>query len=143
MVLASLIFMIALVSSGFASVFSGVSLFVLGAPDIVSNETELRNAVDTATGSTVIALGKDIALTESTLTIPANKNITLTSSLASGFYKLIGADGKSTFIVEGGGMLRLDGIIVTHESGKAGSGVTVDSDGTLILYSGEISGIVD
>jgi hypothetical protein len=140
-----LLFLIMLVSSCFVSVFSssnGFSPFVLGASNkVVSNETELRNAINNAAGSTIITLNKDITLTETTLTIPAGKEITLTSNKATGYYKLISADGKSTITVEGSGALRLDGIIVTHtkNAGKAGGGVYVEANGQIILYSGEIS----
>ncbi|MCL1977839.1 MAG: hypothetical protein FWG55_07060 [Candidatus Bathyarchaeota archaeon] len=133
----SLLFVIALACSGFTSTFTGMSSFVLGVPDkIVNNETELKNALNSATGPTIIKLNNDITITE-TLIIPANKDITLTSSLFK-FYKLIGASGVDTLTVEGSGVLILDGIIVTHKS-NSGRGVYVSSDGTLIMYGGEIS----
>jgi hypothetical protein len=54
-------------------------------PDrIVSNEMELRNAVTNAVGPTVIALANDITLTEQ-LVIPANKDISLTSTRVAKF----------------------------------------------------------
>ncbi|MCL2643172.1 MAG: hypothetical protein FWD52_06650 [Candidatus Bathyarchaeota archaeon] len=108
----------------------------------VKTENELRSTINNAfyRGSVVIALSNDISLSRSSLTIPANKDITLTSSKTIGCYKLIGADGESTITVVEDGVLKIDGIIVTHESGKEGSGVTVESGGTLIVYSGEISG---
>ncbi|MCL1976713.1 MAG: hypothetical protein FWG55_01180 [Candidatus Bathyarchaeota archaeon] len=75
----SLLFVIVLVSSGFVSMFSGVSPFALGASGrIVSNEMELRNAINNAVEPTVIALDNDITITEQ-LVIPVNKDITLTS----------------------------------------------------------------
>jgi hypothetical protein len=141
LVFVSLLFVIVLASSCFASAFSSVSPFVLGAPDrVVKNENELKNAVDTATGSAIIALDNDITLTEA-LKIPANKDITLTSNKANGYYKLIGAEGMSTIFVDDGGVLRLDGIIVTHvkNAGPMGGGVYVEVNGLLIMYSGEIS----
>ena len=128
-----------LASFCFISVFNGVSSFALGVSDkIVNNESELRNAVKNAIGSTVIRLDKDIQLTES-LNITKNKDITLTSNKASGYYKLIGVHRQSTIVVETGGTLKLDGISVTHLSGEEGSGVTVQDSGTLIMINGEIS----
>jgi hypothetical protein len=147
LVLASLL-VVVLTFSCFVSIFSNnsVSLFTLGTSDtvVVNNETGLRNAVNNAqTGkATIIAFDKDITL-KSTLTISANKDITLTSNKASGFYKLIGAKDKSTVIVDENGLLKLDGIIVTHtnfEGSKFGGGVFVEASGRLIMYSGEISG---
>ena len=133
----SLLFIVLLFSSCFVSVFSDVSPFALGAPDyVVSTNVELSQAVFNAVGPTVIAFDNDIALMIP-LIIPANKDITLTSSLFK-FYKLIGASGVDTLTVEGSGVLILDGIIVTHKS-NSGRGVYVSSDGTLIMYGGEIS----
>jgi len=107
----------------------------------VKNETELKNAINNVSDnkSTTIVIDNDIALTES-LKILANKNITLTSNKASGFYKLIGADGSSTITVESNGVLKLDGVIVTHPKGTTGRGVMVDVGGTFIMYNGEVSG---
>jgi hypothetical protein len=122
----------------------------------VKNEAELKNAINNAPtgGSTTITLDNDITLTSyetseqytgyiylyhnATLIFPANKDITLTSNRVNGFYKLIGAVDVPTTLVEGGGTLRLDGIIVTHKNGVTGCGV--DVSGTLYLYNGEISG---
>ncbi|MCL1976781.1 MAG: hypothetical protein FWG55_01525 [Candidatus Bathyarchaeota archaeon] len=130
---------ILLVSSP-SSIFSDVSLFALGASNQgVSNETELKNAVNNAVGSTTIVLDKDIQLT-ATLIISANKDITLTSNSKSEFFKLIGPNEQSTITVNNDGVLKLDGIIITHVVSSIGSGVTVDSGGTLIMNSGEISG---
>ena len=108
----------------------------------VSNETELRNAINNAAKPTVIALEKDITLTDSSLTIPVNKDITLSSSKTVGYYKLIGAEGVSTIFVNGGSVLKLDGVIVTHvtDADKVGGGVYVETNGLLIMYSGEVSG---
>ncbi|MDR0797769.1 MAG: hypothetical protein LBE70_03505 [Nitrososphaerota archaeon] len=112
---------------------------------VVSNENELRNAINAAIEPTSIAIDNDITLTR-TIVIPANKDITLTSNTTNSFYKLFGSpglssisDGSSTLTVANGGMLRLDGIVVTHVS-RFGSGVMVNSGGKLIMYSGEISG---
>jgi hypothetical protein len=141
-VFVSLLFIITLFSSCLVSVFSVISPFVLSASDrVVKNEIELRNAINNAPSKTsiIITLDTDISLS-SALVISANKDITLTGNKVIGYYKLIGVDGESTISVDGGGMLKLDGIVITHEKDKAGSGVTVDSGGTLILYSGEISG---
>ncbi len=122
-------------------------------PDrVVSNETELRNAVTNAVGPTVIALDNDITLTEQ-LVIPANKDITLTSTSTSKFCRLIGGDtGRSTLgpaeypeaviNIKGSGALKIDGIVVTCGSNSLAWNklVHVDVYGTLILYNGEISG---
>ncbi|MDR0461066.1 MAG: hypothetical protein LBH62_06520 [Nitrososphaerota archaeon] len=151
----SILFVVAFFFSCFTSIFSyDLSHFALGAPDrIVQNESELRNAVAITTKPVVIALDNDIVLT-STLSISANKDITLTSTAGKNFFKLIGADSANpystfqmpnvavgtTIDVESGGVLRLGGIIVTHESGSIGRGVYVNGGGSLIMYSGEISG---
>ncbi len=120
-------------------------------PDrIVSNEMELRNAVNNAVEPTVIALDNDITLTKQ-LVIPVNKDITLTSTSTSKFFKLIGGDtGRSTFSpweypqwvidVEGSGVLRLDGIVVTCGDYPFSWNLLVSVSGTLVLYDGEISG---
>lgn len=105
----------------------------------VKNEDELKNAINSASSKgIVIALDNDIALAE-VLKIPANKDITLTSNRANDFYKLIGADGANTITVEGGGVLRLDGIIVTHANGTEGRGVYVMENGQFIMNDGEVS----
>lgn len=93
LVFVSLLFVVVLVFSGFASVFNTVSPFTSGASDVtVSNESELRNAINNAPTKKAytITLNNDITLADSTLTIPANKDITLTSSKTTGYYKLIG-----------------------------------------------------
>jgi len=130
-----------------------VSPFVLGASNqVVSNEQELRNAINNSVGSTVIALDNDITLTEQ-LSIPVDKNITLTSTSASKFSKLIGGDVAVYFApdywphsgavisVEGGAVLRLDGIVVSnHVNYYWIAAVSVGVSGTFILHTGEISG---
>lgn len=110
------------------------------APDkTVSTEQQLRDAVsDAPTGSHIvpyiIEISANIALAENTtLTIPAGKNITLT-----GAYNLIGALGQSTITVDG--TLTIDGITVTHAMTTNGRGITVNADGKLYMTSGEISG---
>jgi hypothetical protein len=150
----SLLFVLVLVSSGFVSAFSNVSLFVLGASNkvVVSNEVDLKNAVNAASGSTTVALNNDITLTEQ-LVIPANKDIILTSASTSKFFKLIGGDLEVYFApdywpstgavisVEGGAVLRLDGIVVSNpENFRWTAAVSVSVSGTFILCSGEISG---
>jgi hypothetical protein len=118
-------------------------------PDrIVSNEMELRNAANTAVEPTVIALDNDITLTKQ-LVIPVNKDITLTSTSTSKFFKLIGGDtGRSSLgpteyaqaVINVGGVLRLDGIVVTCANFPLAWNLLVLVGGTLILYNGEISG---
>ena len=133
----SLLFVIVLFSSCIFSIFQ-VSHTALGASDIViSNETELRNAINSTVGPVVIALGNDITLT-GPLIITANKDITLVSNNTSEFFKLIGANNQNTITVESG-VLRLDGITVTHPRGAGGIGVHVSSGGTLIMSGGAIS----
>lgn len=113
---------------------------------------ELRNTVNNTVVPIVIALDSDITLTKQ-LTIPANKDITLTSTSTSKFSKLIGGDsGRSTLgpaeypeaviNVKGSGALKIDGIAVTcgNNSLAWNKLVHVDVCGTLILYNGEISG---
>jgi hypothetical protein len=141
------LFVAVLISSCFSPIFdSGVSPFASGASDkVVSTETELRNAINNSAGSTIITLNKDITLTETTLTIPAGKDITLTSNSNTKLFKLIGRHYATTLTVENDGVLKIDGIIVTHELNDSmkrtrGIGVYVNSSGTLALYSGEISG---
>ncbi|MDR0372421.1 MAG: hypothetical protein LBI79_02490 [Nitrososphaerota archaeon] len=106
----------------------------------VGNESELKNAISNAESGVpmIIALDRDITLTKE-LVISANQGITLTSSSGTNFFKLIGADGESTITVMPGGLLNLDGIIVTHATDATGCGVTVNSGGALFLYGGEIS----
>ena len=137
-----LLFVVVLFSFCFVSVFNNVSPFVLGASNnVVNTEFELRNAVTYAPSgaSAVIALANDISLTDCELTIPAGKDLTLTSA-GDVMFKLIGASGQDTVIVEG--LLRLDGLIVTHDVGVSGRGVSVVSGGKLVLISGEVSGNV-
>jgi hypothetical protein len=110
--------------------------------EVVSNEVELRDAVNNAERSCVIKLDNDITLTE-TLDIPANTKITLTSNSITKFYKLIGVNSISTIWIESGALI-LDGIIVTHEKDSTGNGVGhgvyVVNSGYLIMLNGEISG---
>jgi hypothetical protein len=137
LVFVSLLFMVMLVFSCLVSALNGVSPFILGSPDrIVNNETELRDTINNAPSKTsiTIALNNDISLS-STLTIPYNKDITLTSNRSSGFYKLIGVANKAVIVVDGG-VLKLDGIIV---SGGGDSGICVRDKGVLVMYDGEIS----
>ncbi|MDR2707137.1 MAG: hypothetical protein LBB87_00095 [Nitrososphaerota archaeon] len=141
LLLASLL-VIALTSSLFVCIFvddsSGVSLENVV---YVKNEDALKNAINNAPTdkSIAIALDNDITLSD-TLIIPINKNITLTSNKINDFYKLVGADGKSTITVEGSGVLRLDGVIVTHVNGAEGRGVYVMENGYFIMNNGEVSG---
>jgi hypothetical protein len=106
----------------------------------VKNEAELKNAINNASSKkSAITLDNDITLTD-TITIPPNKDITLTSSKTAEYYKLVGPTRKSTINVENSGVLKIDGIIVTHVSGEDGRGIDVLANGQLIMYRGEISG---
>ncbi|MCL1965570.1 MAG: hypothetical protein FWF62_00235 [Candidatus Bathyarchaeota archaeon] len=115
----------------FSSLFVGV--FMNGAngaslENVIhfKNEDELKNAVNKVYSKEVtIALDNDVTLTNDPLTISANKDVTLRSNKVTGFYKLIGASDKNTIVVEDGGVVRLDGIIVTHKKGVIGCGVYV------------------
>jgi hypothetical protein len=101
LVFVSLLFLLILFSSCIVFVFNDGSSFVFGASGkvMVSNEIELTNAIDNAPSgvSVVIALNKDVLTW--TLVIPAGKDITLTSSKATGFYKLIGATDQATILL--------------------------------------------
>jgi hypothetical protein len=100
-------------------------------------ESDIKNAVNNAIEPIVVVLDNDVRLTES-LTIPAGKDVTLTSCDDNDFYKLIGVDGESVIVVEGGGVLRLKGVIITHENDAYGNGIFIDHRGTLMLYDGVI-----
>ncbi|MCL2133985.1 MAG: hypothetical protein FWH37_00270 [Candidatus Bathyarchaeota archaeon] len=104
----------------------------------IKNENELKNATKNASNNRpiTIILDNDITLT-STLNIE-HGDITLTSNKNSGFYKLI-SEASNTIII-GDGVLRLDGIIITHVDGTFGRGIGVSGNGQLFMYSGEISG---
>jgi uncharacterized repeat protein (TIGR02543 family) len=108
----------------------------------VGTEEDLINAVNNAENNVpvVIALDNNIALTF-TLSIPANKNITLTSNGNSEFL-LFGPYTATTIAVENRGMLTINGIMVTHVSGAGISsyGVTINYGGALTLSGGEIRG---
>ncbi|MDR0372129.1 MAG: bacterial Ig-like domain-containing protein [Nitrososphaerota archaeon] len=114
----------------------------------VRDQAMLRSAVSEAATSrvpVVIVFENDITLTGTALTILRDANVTLTSdsalASASGveFFRLLGVVGANTILVDGGGILKLDGIIVTHASGN-GRGVEVSFSGILELCSGVISG---
>jgi hypothetical protein len=153
LLLVSLILVVLLCSLFSCTMVVGAKTSLKGAIH-VSDEVELKNAVSNAKSGIqiVIAIDNDISLTEGMLVIPAGKDITLTSNKAIGFYQLIGAKAMTrdpnlffdtyydTVVVMGGGVLRIDGVIVTHAKGIKGTGVRVGSDGTLIMYDGKISG---
>jgi hypothetical protein len=133
----SLLFVMSLGSLGFLSAFNGgVCSFAYGASSVlVSTEVELVNAINNASGPLTITLDNDIVITNSSLIIPPNKDITLTSNRADGFYKLIG-----TISIHNGGTLRLAGVIVTHVNDAWGCGVIVYLGGQLFMSDGEIIG---
>jgi hypothetical protein len=119
----------------------------------VGSERELRAAVRSTKYSTqIIVLERDITLIEDTLVIPAGKDIVLTGNNTTGFYRLIGAtemtyehelniaSSHDTIAVAGGGVLRLNGISVTHAKDVSGTGVCIYGGGTLVMLSGNISG---
>ncbi|MCL2291617.1 MAG: hypothetical protein FWC30_00900 [Candidatus Bathyarchaeota archaeon] len=102
------------------------------------SEVALRAAINDAPSNvpTTIVLDRDIFLTGSALEIPGDKNIILVSDKVEGFWRLVGASNQTTISVNG--TLTLESVIVTHNSGNYGSGVTVNSTGTLVLSGGEI-----
>jgi hypothetical protein len=111
----------------------------------VKDEFDLRNAIDNASffTSTTIVLDNDVTL-ERSIRISEDKNITLTSNGNADFFKLTCIStipyGVCPLYVDDGGVLILDGIIVTHEN-VYGGGVGVASGGSLILVDGGIIGI--
>jgi uncharacterized repeat protein (TIGR02543 family) len=141
--LVSLLFVFVLLFSCFASVFSSVSLFVSGSDVPILDQDTLRVAVIGApTGlgvSSVLVLNANISITGS-LVIPADKNITLKNANGD-TCKLIGMSTNAhTLTVTGA--LTLDGITVTHAATSVDCGVFVSSGGTLVMLSGEISGLL-
>jgi len=105
----------------------------------VGDETALRDAVNSATGHTIIVLITDIQLTATPLNIASGKNIALTSNIPHGF-RLIGASGQDTLTLATNAQLELVDIIVTHASGTTGRGITINTGGTLTLTNTTISG---
>ncbi|MCL2642543.1 MAG: hypothetical protein FWD52_03390 [Candidatus Bathyarchaeota archaeon] len=149
-----LLFMATLVFSCFVVTFNVISPFASGTSDKnVSTETELREAINNVSTKKAytIALNNDITLTDSTLNIPANKHIRLTSNKAEGHYKLIGTahwqspvmvveSSVSTITVNGDGILELDDICITHtHNASLGYVVSVNENGQLIMHKGLIS----
>jgi len=136
-----------LISSSLAFTLNRTSFFASATPNVVevNNEIDLREAVKNAESgiSTVIAFSADIQLTgnsttDAPLTIPADKDITLTSVDKNVFWKLLSVDTFNTIIVDG--KLTLENISVTHTEGHTGRGITVNSKGTLIVSNGKIFG---
>jgi len=109
----------------------------------VGSEGELVRAVDGAGldgVSMVVVLTRDVFLSGS-LVVGEGKNVTLTSNNSSGggFFGLFGADGERVVVVEGGGWLCVDGIVISHEEGVVGGGVDVGVGGEFVLVRGKIS----
>jgi uncharacterized repeat protein (TIGR02543 family) len=131
-------------SIGYTTTLSGETHLVVATYPVnvtVNTEQQLRDAVNTAKGATseyVIALADDITLTSATLSIPSTANVVLTSE-GTISRKLIGPNNIDTITIAGNSKLILDGIIVTHTKGQNGRGININSGGTLILNSGEIS----
>ena len=119
----------------------------------VSTETELKTAITAALSGEVIELTQDIITTDS-VTIPAGKNITLTSDMdAAGAPFKIDANGGDFSVIVialGGAELTLKNIVITGANKRTisggirpdpGGGVYVYVGGTLNMYEGaEISG---
>jgi hypothetical protein len=115
----------------------------------VGTETELRDAVNNAVRggvAVVIVFDDHIGLTGTTLTIPFGADVTLRSDRELvkqsdvEFFRLYSVSDVSTITVEAGGLLKLEGIIVTHSEGAYGTGVEVNFGGTLTMIDGQISG---
>jgi hypothetical protein len=106
----------------------------------VGTETELRTAISNAATSVPvdITLDKEIGLTGGTLTIPANKEVTLRSN-GNAEFELFGASGTNAIAVENRGVLTLAGITITHANGASGGGVAVNSGGRLTMSGGKVS----
>jgi hypothetical protein len=120
-----------------ASIINSDSAILDGAIH-VGSEKELRNAINAIDGPAVIVLTADITLTDSALSIPEGKDITLVSDNAERFWKLVGAANQYFISVDGS--LVLDGVIVTHVAGVLGGGVLVNGGGEFFMSGGEISG---
>ena len=105
----------------------------------VATERELNAAISNMDSNTsaIIVLSRDITLTEP-ISIYGHKDITLRSD-GDEFFKLLGPADMCTILVCLG-VVRLEGIIVTHAKGVLGNGVYVWDSGTLFLSGGEISG---
>jgi len=131
-----LVLLTATLLTGCAAIINSDSA-ILDSTSHVGSEKELRNAVNTINGPTVIVLTADIALTDSALSIPEGREITLISDNAERFWKLIGTNNQATISVNG--ILTLDRIIVTHVKDATDSGIRING-GKLILLGGEISG---
>jgi len=106
----------------------------------VATERELNAAISNMDFNTsaIIVLSRDITLTEP-ISIYKNKDITLRSD-GDEFFKLLGPANMPAIFVDFLGVVRLEGIIVTHAKEVQGNGVYVGSSGTLFLSDGEISG---
>ncbi|MCL2134651.1 MAG: InlB B-repeat-containing protein [Candidatus Bathyarchaeota archaeon] len=104
----------------------------------VSDESELRTAVNSAQIGTplVIALTNNITITESSLVIPSNIDVTLTNADGK-VYTLICDVNTDAITVYG--ILKLDGLIVNHTDNTIGRGI-YNFFGTFEMYDGEISG---
>lgn len=114
------------------------NLFVVSAATTqVSNEVQLRAAlVNAGRTPTTIELAANILL-ESNLIIPANADITLTSTSGAEF-SLIANRNMPTITVERNAGLTINNISVTRADGTRGSGIV--NNGALIINNGTISG---
>ncbi|MCL1846824.1 MAG: InlB B-repeat-containing protein [Coriobacteriia bacterium] len=116
----------------------GEELLPLASSYNVATATELLDVIALLpiNDPTTINLTADITLT-TTLVIPIARDIILTGS-----FKLIGADGEETILVDRDATLTIDGITVTHDAGASGAsrGVYVQRGAFLYLVSGAISG---
>ena len=116
----------------------------------VGSEGELEAAVVDAGlvgggGSTVVVvLTRDVFLS-GPLVVGEGCNVTLTSSggrFGGGFFRLVGAKERYTVVVEDGGWLCVDGVVITHNKSTVpwgGGGVLVWGGGEFVLVRGKIS----
>lgn len=95
-------------------------------------ETALREALSTAS---VITLSGNLVL-GSTITIDAGKTISL-----GGSGSLVANGGFDTVTVNG--VLNLSGLTITHSAGAQGTGILVNSGGSVVMASGTITGNTD
>ena len=119
----------------------------------VGSEGELVRAVDGAElgVSTVVVLKWNVFLSES-LVVGGGKNVTLVSGgLGFLFFRLFGPGDRFVVVVEEGGWLCVDGVVITHPKfirgvsvyGLSGGGVLVREGGEFVLVRGIISGNSD
>jgi len=115
----------------------GITLTARAAADFeVTTITELRNAISDPLATSIIALKNDIAIDVGAITIPTGKNITLTSD--GGPFTIKSVAGSRNFIIQSGGQLILDNIILEGNDPSNGGGIKVESSGILTMNDGAV-----